>query len=99
MRGIKLQRAPIDGTDAPEPKPIEPLLYTYGECAEQLRCTERYIYMLVARGELQILRLGTSPRVRASDLQAYVDKLVEEERQLRSRAGSAVELVDATPAA
>lgn len=66
-----------------------PLLYTLKEAAEQLRVTERYVYMLIERDELPACKFGNSRRVRSSDLSAFVDRLVEEERELRKRVRSA----------
>ena len=83
MHGTTAAPKPDLGTEEP------PLCYTLKECAEQLRVTERYVYMLIEREELPAFKFGHSRRVRTADVQAYVDRLVEEERAVRKRARSA----------
>jgi len=76
MRGIETLTDPAAGT-------IAPLALTLAEVAEQLRVTERYVYMLVEREELPSFKSGKRRLIRMIDLMAYIDGLVEEERNLR----------------
>lgn len=56
-----------------------PTLYTPGEVAERLGCSENFVYTLIASGELRtvdIARPGAQrpkSRVRDDDLAAYID--------------------------
>jgi excisionase family DNA binding protein len=50
-------------------------LLTVVEVLEQLGICRATFYEIVKRGELPLVKLGSSSRVRASDLQKYVDEL------------------------
>jgi len=49
-------------------------LLTYEETAEQLRVSLRTVRRLVDSGELRCVYIRSSPRIRAVDLQQYLDK-------------------------
>jgi excisionase family DNA binding protein len=51
-------------------------LLTAGEVADRLRVSTMTIYRLIRRGELPAVRVGRNYRVRASDLEAYLDAQV-----------------------
>ncbi|MBW3620136.1 MAG: helix-turn-helix domain-containing protein [Actinobacteria bacterium] len=48
-------------------------LLTAAEVAEQLRVSTMTIYRLIRSGELPAVRVGRNYRVRAGDLDAYLD--------------------------
>jgi excisionase family DNA binding protein len=48
-------------------------LLTAAEVAEQLRVSTMTVYRLIRRGELPAVRVGRNYRVRASDLETYLD--------------------------
>jgi excisionase family DNA binding protein len=48
-------------------------LLTAGEVADQLRVSTMTIYRLIRRGELPAVRVGRNYRVRASDLDRYLE--------------------------
>jgi excisionase family DNA binding protein len=47
-------------------------LLTANEVADQLRVSTMTIYRLIRRGELAAVRVGRNYRVRAGDLEAYL---------------------------
>ena len=49
-------------------------LLTAGEVADQLRVSTMTIYRLIRRGELPAVRVGRNYRVRASDLDRYLEE-------------------------
>jgi len=51
-------------------------LLTAGEVADQLRVSTMTIYRLIRRGELPAVRVGRNYRVRASDLDTYLEAQV-----------------------
>jgi excisionase family DNA binding protein len=51
-------------------------LLTAAEVADQLRVSTMTIYRLIRRGELPAVRVGRNYRVRASDLETYLDDQV-----------------------
>ena len=53
-----------------------PQLLTISDCAERLRCSLSYAHRLVARGDLSSVKLGRARRVRAEDLDRFVDGLL-----------------------
>jgi len=55
------------------------LLLTVGEAGRRLAASERYTWELIARGDLEVVRLGTkATRVVASSLTRYIDRLRSE---------------------
>lgn len=73
----------ISETSSPELGTTEPLCLSTAEVAEKLRVSERYVFTLIARDELVSFRSGKRRLIRMSDLCAYIDRLVEEDRVLR----------------
>lgn len=51
-------------------------LLTAAEVADQLRVSTMTVYRLIRRGELPAVRVGRNYRVRARDLDAYLDNQV-----------------------
>lgn len=48
-------------------------LLTAAEVADQLRVSTMTVYRLIRRGELPAVRVGRNYRVRAADLDTYLD--------------------------
>lgn len=82
MHGIKEVATPDGGT-------VEPLCVTVPEIAGHLRVTERFVWTLIARGDLESLIVGKRRVVLMATLKAYVDQLQDEERQLRKQVAKA----------
>lgn len=55
-----------------------PTHVTYGEAAELLRCSTRWVRHLVAVGRLRATRVGTGPRPRTLIPRACVEQLLAE---------------------
>jgi excisionase family DNA binding protein len=73
------------GTDSnPAVGTRSPLCLTVKEVADELRCTQRYVFMLIERGELDSFKSGVKRLVRMEDLKAYIDDLVEQEKAVRA---------------
>lgn len=51
-------------------------LLTASEVADRLRVSTMTVYRLIRRGELPAVRVGRNYRVRAGDLEAYLDAQV-----------------------
>ena len=51
--------------------------------------TERYVWTLLSRNELTSVKVGGRRLVPASDLDAFIEKRREDERQARAAAGAA----------
>lgn len=51
-------------------------LLTASEVADRLRVSTMTVYRLIRRGELAAVRVGRNYRVRAADLEAYLDAQV-----------------------
>lgn len=49
-------------------------LYTVPEVAAYLRCSPRTIFDLIHRGELGCIRVGRLTRIRADQLQSYLQQ-------------------------
>jgi excisionase family DNA binding protein len=60
-------------------------LLTAAEVAEQLRVSTMTVYRLIRRGELPAVRVGRNYRVRARDLETYLDGPGRRPRQHRPR--------------
>jgi excisionase family DNA binding protein len=54
---------------------VSPRLLTLGSTAVALSCSERQVRRLITTGDLPAVMLGSSPRVRLDDLDAYVSGL------------------------
>ena len=54
------------------------LLYTPVEAAEALRISRSSLYVLLAEGVITSVRIGSSRRIPAAALAAFVDRLAEE---------------------
>ena len=52
----------------------EPLLLTIPEAARLLRVSRAQAYQLAARGDLPVVRIGRSVRVRADRLERWLDE-------------------------
>ncbi len=69
-------------TFVPTPAPAAPaLLLTVNEAAQTLRLSRAQLYKLLNRGELQAVKIGSSRRVPMVALQAYIERLLREQRQ------------------
>lgn len=68
--------SPIVHTDlkASHPWPADKL-FTLPQVLEQLGVCRATLYKIVKRGDLTIVKLGGASRVRATDLQQYVEQL------------------------
>jgi excisionase family DNA binding protein len=70
--------APLDAPTGASPLPTglaHPLLLTVPEAAATLRISRAQAYILIARGELESVRIGASRRVPAAALSAFVEQL------------------------
>ena len=65
--------APTDSTT-----PTGCLLYTPVEAAQALRISRSSLYLLLAEGVITSVRIGSSRRIPAAALAAFVDRLAEE---------------------
>lgn len=54
-------------------------LLTGGEVADILRISRSYAYMLMKRGEIPTVRIGSVVRVRLEDLDAYIRAMPNED--------------------
>ncbi len=52
--------------------PTEECLLTPAEVGRRLSVSRSLVYLLIRRGELRALYIGTSPRVRPEDLATYL---------------------------
>jgi len=59
-------------------KPSARLLYTPIEAAQILSISRSSLYVLLAEGVIASVRIGSSRRIPASALAAFVDRLAEE---------------------
>jgi excisionase family DNA binding protein len=55
----------------PPPPAVEPL-YTIGQSAEALQCSEKTVRRLIERGELHVVRLGTAVRIAPAALRELI---------------------------
>ena len=60
--------------DAPEARPMEPLLLRAGEVATLLGLGRSTVFALLAAGELPVVRIGRSVRVPRVALERWVDE-------------------------
>jgi excisionase family DNA binding protein len=68
------------GGKQPERDVGEPLMLTYREAAAKIGISLRWLYVLMKKGEIHSLDLGGQVRrIRTSECQAYVDRLVAEQ--------------------
>ena len=69
---------------------MESLLVSIPDAAAQLAISRSKAYQLVAAGELRVVRIGRSARIRREDLTAWIDTQLEssEPRRLEDRAWS-----------
>lgn len=58
---------------------MEPLLLDFEDVARRLGCSRRTVERLAATGSLPVVRLGSMPRVRSSDLAEYIATLPKEQ--------------------
>lgn len=66
------------------------VVYSVPEVAELLGgVTERYVWTLLSRNELTSVKVGGRRLVPADDLDAFIEKLKEQERQARAAASAA----------
>lgn len=59
------------------PEPCTDRLITVEEAAGRLQLTEQYIYGLLKKGEIPPVKQGKYVRIRASDLNAWIEKHIE----------------------
>jgi excisionase family DNA binding protein len=57
----------------------EPLLITVREAARRLAIGRSHLYQHMQRGTLPSVRIGRARRIRVADLDAFVDRLQEEQ--------------------
>lgn len=57
------------------------LLYTPEQAAQQLACSRRTVFELLATGELESVKVRRARRIPADALTAYVQRLRDEQRQ------------------
>ncbi len=48
-------------------------LLTVKETAAKLKVTTRYVYKLIQKGELEVIKLGTNNRIEEGELRRYID--------------------------
>jgi len=53
-------------------------LLSLGQAAERLSITTRYLHTLLRRGELPTVRIGKRRLIRVRDLDAFVDRHVQD---------------------
>lgn len=58
---------------APNVEDRERILLTYEETGHLLRISKRTVERMVGRGELPIVRVGSAPRIRRVDLDAWIE--------------------------
>lgn len=58
-----------------EVESLRPLLVTPEEAAEALRLSRRTVYLLMAGGQLESVKVGRSRRIAVTALSRYVDTL------------------------
>jgi excisionase family DNA binding protein len=64
---------PVDGS---RPAPLNgPILATVNDTLQALHIGRSTFYLLVAAGELEIVKVGSATRVVVESLKAYVDRL------------------------
>ena len=61
--------------DTPTPITLPPLLLTMPQAAKALAVSVRTLYHLAADGQIRIVHIGRAARVKAEDVQTYVDLL------------------------
>lgn len=66
----------------------EPQLYSVTKVVELLSVSERYVWMLIERGELKSVKVGNRRLVPAEDLRDFVDSLRAEEDAARATASA-----------
>lgn len=59
----------------------DPRYYTVRETCEHLRCSRRYLYELLTRGELQSFTMGRARRVVAVSVDDYVERRLAASRR------------------
>lgn len=59
-----------------------PLLYTLDQAAQQLACSRRTVYELIASGELESIKVRSARRIPADALTAYIQQLREQNAAL-----------------
>jgi excisionase family DNA binding protein len=67
---------------------VQKIALTVLEAAESVGLSERKLRELIARGELQVFHVGRSTRIRVTDLEVFITKLVEAEEQQREARAS-----------
>jgi hypothetical protein len=67
---------------------IQPISMPVPVAARVIGCSVRYAWDLVGTGQLDSFKIGGRRLVRYQDAKAYVDRLVDEERELRQRVGA-----------
>lgn len=77
----RLQRIHFESALAPSRQqvPDAPLLVTVEEAARRLSIGRTAAYLLVLQGELQSVKIGRTRRVVVASLEAYIQRLLEDE--------------------
>ncbi len=87
--GTKSQPADAAATDAEtETVSPAPLLYDYVGVAQRLRLSERKVRQLVTDGQLPAVRVGRCRRIRAVDLDNFVEGLGDQTAPNRGQVAS-----------
>lgn len=63
-----------------------PLLHSVPKVAELLSVTPRYVWLMIDRGELKSVKIGTRRLVPAEDLREFINRLREDEAQASATA-------------
>ena len=72
---IELAHLLANATDTPPDAPDAPAdLLTYKQAAARLNVGRSTLFRIFASGELPVVRIGGTPRVRVADLDAYIAK-------------------------
>lgn len=61
-------------TSEPGTQPDQQRLLTYRQAAETLAVTERTVWSLVSKGNLQAVRFGRSVRIDPDDLRSFIER-------------------------
>jgi excisionase family DNA binding protein len=82
---VRHEKKHDDGTPEVAERPHGRLTYTVAEAAHQLGVSESYVYVLMANGRLQALKLGRRTMITDAAMRDLLSKLptVEEQRLAR----------------
>ena len=78
MRESAVNASPMDGSGIPRRE-----AYEVPEVAVLLGVSERYVWTLVSIGDLRSFKTGRLRKIASKDLDAFIDRLREDEQQVR----------------